>query len=239
MKVVSSESPELVRTVLSCVCAYLVNDLSDWWLDKKVNACAYLIARSMHDCLSRSRVVAPMAPQITQTTSYQRDALYWRGAEILAPHRQPWTGQAFKTTLPVPFPLADGVICGWAEQVFTVPVAGYQRPWLWQTLKLNCIYLPPLVLSVLFIFFPKPECGQSSTEHWEAQFGELKLIPFIGSWYDSQLIFHRICAGIVHWPLSRRPRCALLWWEAALLSQQRSVSHGFWTAGKPTRGAFT
>lgn len=30
-----------------------------------------------------------------------------------------------------------------------------------------------------------------------------------------------------------------MWWEAAPLSQQRSLSHGFWTAGKPTRGALT
>lgn len=154
----SAESKVMaLPTVLSCVCvagAYLLNDLSDCCLDKKVSASAYLIARSMHDCLSRSRVAAPMAPRITQTTSYQRDALYWRGAEILAPHRKLWTGQAFKTTLPVPFPLTDGVICGRVEQVSTVPVAGYQRSRLCQTLKLHCTHLLPLVLSLIFIFFP-------------------------------------------------------------------------------------
>lgn len=34
--------------------------------------------------------VSPIAPLITQMTSYHRDAPHWRGAEILAPHRQPW-----------------------------------------------------------------------------------------------------------------------------------------------------
>lgn len=92
--------------------AYLLNCLCDCLCDKGINVSAYLIARGMHDCLSCTRVAAPMTPRITQTTSYQRDALYWRGAEILAPHRQPWTGQAFITTPPVPFPLTDGVICG-------------------------------------------------------------------------------------------------------------------------------
>lgn len=58
----------------------------------------------------------PYAPWFTQMTSCQNDAMSWRGAEIVAPHRQPWAGLAFKTTLPVPFPLTDGVICGWADK---------------------------------------------------------------------------------------------------------------------------
>lgn len=91
--------------VFSCVCAiqaYLFNELSDHWCDKEISFSACLIASIMLDCLSRCQVIAPMTPRITQMTSCQRDALYWR-AEILAPHRQLWTGRAFITTLPVHF----------------------------------------------------------------------------------------------------------------------------------------
>lgn len=170
--------------LLSFVCvirAYLPNDFCDRWCDKGLNASAYLIARSMHDCLSRTRVVAPMTPRITQTTSYQRDALYWRGAEILAPHRQPGTGPAFITTLPVPFPLPDGVICGWVEQVSTVPEEGYRRPWL--------RFTQDTISSTSLVFtFNHFEHCHLPKEHWGVQFRQLKSLPSrrILIWFRAQ-----------------------------------------------------
>lgn len=138
----------------------------------------------MHDCLSRTRAVAPMTPRITQMTSYQRDVPPWRGAEILAPHRQPWTGPAFITAPPVPFPLTDGVICGWVEQVSTVPAAGYRKP----QLSLHCMCLLQRALSLLLHILSAVSL----------QLNIVKSSSLLaGSWYDSQLSFQRIYACIV------------------------------------------
>lgn len=46
-----------------------------------------------------------------------------------------------------------------------------------------------------------------------------------------------VCAGVC--ALKQEAQCDLRWWEAALLSQQRSLLHGLWIAEKPTRGALT
>lgn len=126
---------------------------------KGINVSAYLIASSMHGCLSHRRIVAPMAPRIKQTTSYQRDALSWRGAEILAPHRQPWTGQAFITTLPVPLP-----------EVMTLPD-------LKVTLHMSSSIL--LVSTFQFCALPEPEHGHFPTELMKVKFGEIKYITFL------------------------------------------------------------
>lgn len=148
--------------------------------------------------------VAPMAPGITQSTSYQRDVLYRRLPEIETPHRQPWPGQPLKTTLLVPFSLMDGVIHRWAEGVSAEPPAGYQQPPLCQTLQLPCVCLPPLLLSLFFISLPRPQPVRSSTEHWEAQYGKLKYITFppcrILIWFTAQfpadMCWHSFCWSI-------------------------------------------
>lgn len=104
--------------VFSRVCAiqaYLLNELSDHWCDKEISFSECLIASIMLDCLSRCRVIAPMAPRITQMTSCQRDLLYRVGFHNAA----------------CSFSLTDGVMGGKVEQFSTVPVAtGYQRPQL-------------------------------------------------------------------------------------------------------------
>lgn len=87
-------------TVL-CYTSIFPHDLCDRWCDRgRINSLAYLIASSTVDGLSRCRIIAPMTPRFTQTTSYQRDVLYCQ-AEILAPRRRPWTGRAFIARLPV------------------------------------------------------------------------------------------------------------------------------------------
>lgn len=134
-----------------------------------------------------------MAPWITQATSYQRDVLYWREAEILAPHRQPWTGPAFKTEL---FHFLSAMV--WfvdVEQVSPVSVARYQRPQLCQNLKLHYICLLPLIL-LLFILIPRASAWwrfHGTPPVWGTKIHSL----LAGPWHDSQLSFQRIYASIV------------------------------------------
>lgn len=131
------------------------------------------------------------------------------------------------------------------------------RPWLlvsshwwWKRWISSTSQVTTALLHTVYAFYSIPSSTFSEQGH-SLCWNNLKKNPkqraknhslLARSWYDSQLRFHRmsaciVCAGIC--ALKQEAQCDLLWWEAALLSQQRSLLHGLWIAEKPTRGALT
>lgn len=114
-------------TLCLCIQACLLNDLCDHRCDRGITSSPYLVASSTLDGLPGCKVIAPMTPRLTQTTSYQRDALYWRAETLTALNRA-----GFQNNTACLFLLSDGLMHGRVKQVSTVRAAtGYQvMSWL-------------------------------------------------------------------------------------------------------------
>lgn len=82
-----------------------------------------------HACLSACR--RAVSPMWTGSHRWPHTREMRCTDDGLAPHSQPWAGHCFRNR--AAFPLSDGVIWIWDEQVFTVPAADCPRLRLYQS----------------------------------------------------------------------------------------------------------